>query len=209
MQIESGFLWENVDAQARNYSYPSVLWKIGLNDRFETRIISEYVSVKDNAETVAGLNPVTLGFKVNFCQEKGILPTTSFIGHMTTSNLGSKEFHTSYSAPKFRFTMQHTLSETFSLAYNLGAEWDGENPGQSYIYTLTSGISLGEKLSCYVELFGNAPAHSKPVHRCDGGFTYLFNNDFIVDLSGGLGLTDNSSDYYLAFGVSYRFKLFK
>jgi len=39
----------------------------------------------------------------------------------------------------------------------------------------------------------------------DGGITYLINNNLIIDLSGGVGLTENAPKYYYAFGLSYRF----
>lgn len=209
IQLENGFNFENVNSGISSFSYPATLWKYGVNERFELRLTTEFVTEATDEKTVSGIMPVTIGFKANLCKEKGIIPTTSFIGHLTTSDLGSEKFHTTYVAPAFRFTMQHTLSERFSLAYNLGAEWDGETAAQTYIYTLATGFSINEKLGCYAELYGYAPAGSKPDHRCDGGFTYLINNDFIIDLSGGVGLTNNAPDNYVSLGISYRFKTTK
>lgn len=206
IQIENGFSIEHVSPREKSFSYPSSLWKYGMNERFELRLITELVSEKVNGSTSAGLIPITIGFKTNICREKGILPTTSFIGHITTSNIGSKEFHTATIAPAFRFTMQHTLNDRISLAYNLGAEWNGETPEPTYLYTLTTGITLTEKLGGYAEIYGFAPQGSKADHRFDCGLTYLFNTDFIVDLSGGFGLTENAPQNYLALGLSYRFK---
>jgi hypothetical protein len=205
IQVEHGFTFENINAEAKAYSYPSTLWKYGLNEHFEFRLITEFVSLKENNETTTGLSPITIGFKTNICQENGLLPTTSFIGHLTTSNIGSKALHTTYMAPSFRFTMQHNLSDKISLAYNLGAEWNGETPDQTYIYTLTTGISLTKKLGFYAELYGFAPVHENVDHRFDGGFTYLLNNDLIVDISGGFGITSNAPKNYFALGISYRF----
>jgi len=52
--------------------------------------------------------------------------------------------------------MQHTLSKRFTLGYNLGYEWDGESSNPNFIYTLTTGITITEKLGGYVEVFGNS-----------------------------------------------------
>jgi hypothetical protein len=123
--------------------------------------------------------------------------------------MGSNDFHTQYIAPSFRFTMQHTLTERISLAYNLGMEWDGETAKHTYIYTLTTGFGLTEKLGCYIELYGFISNYEKPDHRCDGGFTYLVTNNFMIDLSGGIGITENAPDGYLSLGISYRFKILK
>ena len=205
VQIESGFMMEKENSTSKNYEHPSILWKYGVNENLEFRLITELVSEKEGDKIESGLKPITVGLKVNLWEEKGIIPTTSFIGHLTTSNLGSKIFHTSYIAPAFRFTMEHELSKTFSLTYNVGVEWDGESPEPTYIYTFTPGVSLSKKLDCFIELYGFAPSRSKIMHSIDGGFTYLLNNNFVVDISGGLGLTDSAPENFISVGFSYRF----
>ena len=206
IQVENGFTFEKVDRDQQTFSYPSTLWKYGVNERFELRFITEFVSGKIEGKINSGILPVTVGFKTTLLEEKGLTPKTSFIGHLTTSNVGSKAFHSKYIAPSFRFTMQHTLSPKIAVAYNLGAEWNGADAGQSYIYTLTSGFTLTEKIGCYTELYGFLPNDSKPDHRFDCGFTYLVNNNFITDLSGGIGLTANAPKHYISLGISFRFK---
>jgi hypothetical protein len=206
IQVESGFNYENSSSLEKNYTYPSSLWKYGINEKVELRLITELVTAKINTLAVSGLNPITFGFKTALLEEKGIIPKTSFIGHLTTAQIGTKEFHTKYIAPSFRFTMQHTLSKRVSLAYNLGMEWDGNNAEHSYIYTLTTGMALTDRLGCYAELYGFLPDNSIPDHRCDGGFTYLVQNNLMLDLSGGFGLTEVSPDAYISLGISFRVK---
>ncbi len=84
------------------------------------------------------------------------------------------------------------------------AEWDGETPDATFLYTLTTGFSLSEKLGCYVEVYGFAPQNDTADHRFDGGFTYLISDNFMIDASGGFGITENAPDYYTAFGFSFR-----
>lgn len=153
----------------------------------------------------SGFLPITIGFKTSLFEEKGLIPKTSFIGHIATSRIGSKEFHTKLIAPAFRFTMLHTLSSKMSLAYNLGAEWNGDNSQHNYIYTITTGFTLSDKIGCYTELYGFISKHNLADHRFDGGFTYLINNDIIVDISGGFGLSDHTHKDYISLGFSYRF----
>lgn len=205
IQVENGFTHETIDDDSKTICYPSSLWKFGLNEKVEFRLITELVSEKENSKTTTGLIPITLGFKANICKENGIIPITSFIGHLTSSAIGSNEFKTTYIAPSFRFLMQHTLSDKVSLAYNLGAEWNGETAEQTYIYTLSTGITFTEKLGGYLEVYGFAPKDAAANHRFDCGFTYLINNDFIIDLSGGVGITGNAPKNYISFGLSYRF----
>jgi hypothetical protein len=105
--------------------------------------------------------------------------------------------------------MQHTLSDRFVLAYNLGTEWDGETPEPTFIYTLTTGCSITEKLGSYLEIYGFLPQNQQADHRVDGGFTYLVTNNVMMDASGGIGLSPNAPNYFISFGMSYRFDVAK
>jgi len=205
IQVENGLLFEKQNKNVSTFEHPSTLWKFGLNDRLEFRLITQFISIKENDSVITGLSPVTFGFKTKLLEEKGWLPMTSFIGHITTSSLAGRKFKTSYIAPAFRFTMQHTLSERMALGYNLGAEWNGEDPQPTYIYTLTTGISITDKLGSYIELYGFLPDGSRPDHRFNGGLTWLLNNNTMIDVSGGPGLTSNAPEYFVAMGASFRF----
>ncbi|MSP58155.1 MAG: transporter [Flavobacteriaceae bacterium] len=204
IQIENGILNEKQNSSTM-VSAQSSLWKYGINEKLELRIITEFTTANRNFEGKIAMSPITIGFKTALLEEKGFRPKTSFIGHISSSKLGSSSLETPYIAPSFRFTMQHTLTKNISLAYNLGAEWDGKNAGQTYIYTLTTGIGLSPKISFYSELYGFLAADQLPDHRLDGGFTYLVNQNLMTDISGGIGLTENAAQHYIAIGLSYRF----
>lgn len=203
-QMETGFGFERVDGSSENFVVPTSLLKYGLNGTFEFRLIAEFSTDKTDGTTISGLSPILVGFKVAIAEEKGIWPKTSLIGHLSIPEFASDEFKTAYYAPMFRFTMQHTLSDKINLGYNLGAEWDGETPEPTFIYTLTTGISLSEKTGCFVELYGFAPQKDTAEHRFDAGFTYLISDNFMIDASGGFGITENAPDYFAAAGFSFR-----
>lgn len=203
-QVETGFTFQKNDNISSTNSLPAVLWKYGVNENFELRLITEFVSEKTNDQRSSGFTPVLIGFKVKLCEEKGIIPKTSFIGHIGLPNAASTQYKSDFVAPEFRFTMQHTLSDKVSLSYNLGCEWDGITPETTFIYTFTTGYSINNKLGFYAEFFGFAPEKDKANHNFDAGFTYLINNNFMVDLSSGIGITDNAPKHYIAFGFSFR-----
>ena len=203
-QLEAGFSYQKNDRNSNSCSLPAALWKYGVNENFELRLITEFVTEKINDEKSSGFTPVMIGFKVKLCEEKGIFPKTSFIGHIGLPKVASSRYKTDFVAPEFRFTMQHTLSDKLSLGYNLGCEWDGMTPKTTFIYTLTIGYSINKKIGSYAELFGFAPQNDSAEHNFDGGFTYLINNNFMLDLSSGIGITNNAPDHYFAFGFSFR-----
>jgi hypothetical protein len=203
-QVETGFTFQKNDKKSTLFSLPTTLWKYGVNENFELRLITEFISEENNISKSNGFNPIYVGFKVKLTNEKGIIPKTSFISHISLPNVASSKYKTDFYAPEFRFVMQHTLNEKLSLSYNLGAEWDGFTPEPTFIYTLTTGYSISDKLGSYIELFGFGPQNGKANHSFDGGLTYLINNNFMLDLSSGVGITNNAPDYYTAIGFSFR-----
>ena len=206
IQMENGFVLEKSNPNVNSFTYPSCLLKYGLNDKFEIRLLSDIVSVKENNNFITGMTPIAVGFKTSICKEKGIIPLTSFIGHITTSKLGNAAFHTKYLAPSFRFTMQHSLSKNISLGYNLGCEWDGDEAEQIFIYTVTTGFKITEKLGGYIEFFGYSQYKMQSDNKFDGGFTYLITDNFMIDMSAGFSLINAQSINFISIGFSFRFK---
>jgi hypothetical protein len=206
IQLELGFNYESISTRDKNWILPTALWKYGVNDHFELRLITEMNNkeIRGKGNSGLGFLPAEVGFKVKLIEEKGIIPKISFISHLAIPKLSSKEYSTTYYAPNFRFTILHTLSKDIILSYNLGTEWDGENPEPIFIYTLSPAYSLNDKLSAYVELYGFAPQQRRADHRADGGFVYLIKDNIQLDISGGCRVTDNAPEYYGALGLSLR-----
>ena len=69
---------------------------------------------------------------------------------------------------------------------------------------MSLGVSLIKKLSMFVESYGFLTQDETPDHRLDGGFTYLFSKNIQADLSGGIGISDKSPDFFIGAGLSVR-----
>lgn len=203
-QVETGFSYEKTNENSSTWVLPTILWKYGLSDNFELRLITEWQQNDFRSNTTNGITPVLLGCKIKISEENGWFPQTSIIGHLGFPTLASSVYKTDFFAPEFRFVMQHTLSEKLSFSYNLGAEWNGTTPETTFIYTTALGYSISEKIGCYAEIYGFAPEKETANHNFDGGFTYLLSSDFMFDVSGGFGITENAPDYYVALGFSFR-----
>jgi hypothetical protein len=207
IQLENGFSYEKKSHNSSEIIAPTILTRLGINDHFELRLITEYAFDKNDSGNISGIYPVLIGFKARLFEEKGIIPITSFIGHIGIPKLASPEFKANYYFPEFRFTMQHTISKKQSLSYNIGAEWNGETAEPSFVYTLTTGYSITDRIGGYIELYGSVPQIEKPDHRFDAGLTYLFNPNHQLDISGGFGLSETSSKHFISLGYSFRFKI--
>src|SRR5262245_41988755 len=97
-QAETGFIFEHANDNERSFVYPTVLSKYGLGGNFELRLVTNIINTQTEKETVAGLTPVAVGFKVNIVKEKGIIPTTSFIGHLSIPTFAAEKLKATYYA---------------------------------------------------------------------------------------------------------------
>ncbi|MBK6938424.1 MAG: transporter [Chitinophagaceae bacterium] len=210
LQAEIGFNIENHD-KLKTFVHPTVLWKYGLSERFELRLITESITqetpllIPYGNDFISGILPVHIGGKITLTNERGIAPKTSLIFHVAAPKVASQKFHASKWAPNFRFVMQNTLSKTVGLGYNIGAEWDGETNTPGWIYTFAPGFNIGKNWYGYIEAFGMIKKNEKTEHAVDGGLAYYFSENTKIDFSGGFGITECAVDNYFAIGFSFRF----
>ena len=206
IQAEIGCSYENTRSHSSSILIPTTLIKYGLTNRLELRLITELEQAKDVSKTYTGINPVKIGFKTTLIDEKGWIPTIAFLGHLYLAPVASKQNQLDFYAPAFRLSFEHTLSSKISLGYNMGAEWDGFTADPVFLYTLTTGYAISEKLGSFIELYGFMPQHDISDHHIDGGLTYLLNNNMMLDVSGGASIDSHSHSYFLSLGFSFRFK---
>jgi hypothetical protein len=215
VQIETGFQYEkdrSQGVQVKNFTYNTTLIKYGVNEHFELRFISEYLGtqVKGVGETkvrkAQGFSPLAVGVKIKLADEKGIWPQAALIGHVNLRT-GSEAYTPSYTAADFRFTFANTLSEKLTLSYNLGVEWDGETPEAAFLYTLSLGYSVSDRIGVFIEGYSFFPENAKADNRVDAGLTFLITEVVQWDVSAGLGLSENAPDSFISTGLSVR--LFK
>jgi len=214
LQVETGFVFEKDredNVEKSNFTYNTTLIKYGVNEFLELRLITEFLGeraqvAEDPVSKVQGFSPLALGVKIKLADEKAFWPQAAFIGHINLKS-GSKEFAPSYTAAAFRFTFAHTLSEKFALSYNLGAAWDGETPEAAFLYTLSLGYTITDRLGAFVEGYSFFPEDNKADNRIDTGITYKFSPVVQWDVSAGVGLSRNAPDSFLSTGISFR--LFK
>ena len=196
-QSETGFNVEKDRNGFRSFLHPTILNKYGISNRFELRLITEWASVEtplpgDGKEIHSGMQPIVIGGKVRFFEEKGWRPKTSLILHASIPHAASRIFRQSRMAPAVVLTMQNSLSKNIGLGYNVGAEWDGESNGPTWIITLTSGFDLGERWYLYAEIFNFLKDGEHPLNNVDGGVSYTISNNTQVDFSYGYGLNPHA-----------------
>jgi hypothetical protein len=213
LQLETGFIVENKETnleKQRALVYNTSLFRYGLSKRFELRLGLAYLENRtefkemDSVHTVHGFSPLYTGFKIQILEEDGWIPETALIGGLVLPFSAAEEFKPQNTGVGMRFSMSHTLSNRFSLGYNLGAEYLGESSAPWFFYSVALGAGITDRLGMYIEGFGWIPEQDIPSHLFDGGFTYLVTPVFQLDISAGFGLNEEALDNYLSAGLTFR-----
>ena len=214
VQIEVGttYTGQGEDGQrTRILEAPGTLFRIGLVDRIELRLGTTGWS-RQGGGSEGGFGDSELGAKIYFWEEAGGRPETALLTAVSLPT-GSDGLSTKRVDPSFRFAFSHTLSERVSFGYNLGAYWETEVLGDSpqdrlsfFLYTVTAGIGLTDRLGTFVELYGDAPMNGDggAAHSLDGGFVFLVHKNFQLDVHVGKGLSEVADEWSIGGGISVR-----
>ena len=210
-QLETGFSRESSktgDILTTNFLYNTSLIRIGLIENCELRLNFEYAGTRIDSvaqsSTVKGFNPISVGSKLAVCPEKGMIPQTSFNISLAMPYFGKQEFRPPYLAPSFFLLMQNTLSDRYSLGYNLGLQWDGSQPNATAVYSISLSITVLENVSIFGECYGFSTEKSATDYHSDFGCAYLINNNLQLDISGGIALNATIPDSFIGCGLAWR-----
>jgi hypothetical protein len=210
-QLEAGVVFEKTvrdGSTIKNFSYPSVLFRYGLLNNFELRMEVENVNetTEENGQSLSrtGFNPLTLGFKINAAEEKGLRPAIGFIVNLSLPNLASTEFKNDFVGTSINLALANSITDKFSAGYNLGASWDGNTPEPTFFYSLSLSYEIAERVTGFTEVYGFMPEKTRADHRFDFGLSILALNNLAFDASAGLRLTDNAPDFFINGGFSFR-----
>lgn len=221
VQLEMGYLFVESDEaggdRIRAHAYPNSLLRVGLfRDWFEIRlgwlILDERTSGGGQRVSTVGSEDLYLGTKLALTEQCGWRPEMSLILQMTVPT-GSAPYTANRVLGGGVWVYSAAINDHWSVGGQTQLNQQIDSVDHVYIefgQSAVTGVSLTEKIGCFVEWFALLPhsavaADAEPVHFLDGGFTYLVNNNLQLDLSAGVGLNDDASDYFLGTGLSARF----
>lgn len=209
-QMEFGFGKEDYGDKNYDIIHPTYLLKYGLAKNFELRLentlITNHQRLTPKSVNATGFTPLEIGFRTALFNQKKFIPTTALIVHTAIPAFASCEFKAEHIAPAIVLSMEHEITKTYEIGYNLGAEWDGFSTQPYWTYTFSNEFELSEKWETYIELYGSIKRNEHPENNIDGGFGYYVNNNIKLDAYAGFGISKSASDYIVGAGISFRFK---
>lgn len=220
LQIESGLLFERVSLGAgvsqHRSVYPTNLFRIGLINKLELRIVNEIVTYETRssnplfAETsVSGTENLQIGLKYQITKSDAKVVVGALAHAIVPS--GSDEISNGSYGIFSRVNFSYDLSENKNLSANIGYNNydlkfdDGElkrTVDGNLIYTLVYGVGISNRVGMYVEAFGDYINLTNWDNNMDAGMTFLLKENIQLDYSYGWGL--NRDMNYHSVGVSIR-----
>jgi hypothetical protein len=197
-QIEMGFGSGNYDGE-RLSLHPTALFRYGLTESIELRFVEQLASSENEAtsETEFGLSDIELGLKIQILKKKNVNTEIAFISHLIIPTGSSELTNTNYGTIN-KLAVSHGLYKLLDLGYNLGYNYYGTGNGD-ITYSLVTGIGLSDKMGMYVETFGQYSDFKEITSNFDSGLTYLVKENFQLDFSIGIGLTQKMNYFSLGF----------
>lgn len=215
-QIQSGFNIQNQENSSSDISGDVITQfnslRFGVSERVEIRSAFSYrdqVTQSGDSEFSAnGINFWNVGLRVNLANNAGTnKPSIGIQGDVGLTTVSS-DYEPKYLSPRLLFILGTKLYKSIQLMTNLGTQWSGATGKQSAIYTLNLGFPITKKLRGFIENYGSYQ-ESDFITRYDTGLGYLANNNLAFDISVGYGENNSLTEYFIDFGISYRFKVKK
>ena len=203
LDIEDGFQDTrqfNGNMRLDNLLFSSLLLRYGVGKIAEVRIQTDYVynreTIDKKATSIFGLDPITIGSKINLTGQRKVLPEISILFNLTLPFWGRKEFKPDHAAPSVYLLMSNTISNTFNICYNYGVSWDGNSPVPTHFCSFCLGINLNRRWSTFIESYSYFHRQTNPQLYVDAGFACMLTNRLQVDFSAA-GYLNAFTDFYL------------
>lgn len=203
LQIETGFLLgftEGGLSSERQLLAPATLFRYGLLNGLEIRVLSQFESLKDKSanENLNGIGDLEVGTKIELLKKENVNTEIAFLSHIILPT-GTKVLSNDLFGTINKLSISHQLSDTMGLGYNAGYDFFGEGKG-NLTCSISLGISITDQFGFYIEPYGNLLEFKTYESSFDAGITYLVNNQAQLDFSFGTGINHNMN--YLSVGYS-------
>jgi hypothetical protein len=214
LQIETGFLLlqdsfleDAVINDLKIYNIAGTLLRYGVSASVELRAGAAYriheLTKGITDTTITGISDLLIGTKVALIKDDTDEPKLSVLFHLFLP-FGQRFFRSKTIEPQIILSSFNNLGNNFTLSYNAGGRWNLEDDISLYVLSLAGGFSIIDNLSGFAEVFGEFSNLLVPGYFFDGGFTYLLERNFQIDISSGFGILNNSSVWFISTGFSLR-----
>ncbi len=218
LQIETGFFYRKATVADRTfatYAFPTSL-RFGIIDGLEIRLRSDIVALqkREGEDLDVGGTDTVFGFRVRLLKGRDIYVPTLAVQFELGIPTGSESFTNDAVVPELQINANFDLFAGVWLALNTDIDATNDAIADEVYWRWGAVAQLGyrpaafNKIAAYVDIFSKLALDrdrgGDDILLFSGGLTYQITIDAQVDAWGQIGLNDNSGDFALNLGFSYR-----
>jgi hypothetical protein len=225
VQLESGYSYFYKDADEEiesSHTFPEMLLRVGLSEDIEFRVRWNHVwQFIDGAPDRSGSEDIRYSLKFQITRQpcRGFLPTSA-LELRGTGPTGGEDFTTDQVEFSLDYIYQWNLSEGVTLGASTAFGTNGfadfalvpEEPTEDRFHAMSQSAVLGfeitESNTIYAEwygIFSDGLEDEFVISVLNIGLDHYLTDNFVVDVRAGLGLSDDSDDFFAGIGGGYRF----
>lgn len=222
-QVESGYLYLYKDAHGEvesSHSTPEMLLRYGLSDDIEVRLRWNYAwrFIEDEPD-LQGAQDMIWSVKLQMTEARGWCPESA-LEIRSSVPTGGSDFSIGKVKAGFSYIYGWELMEDVTLygstvyapnglgEFSLVPEEPEAVSFDVWAQSAALGAELTEKNTAYIEWFGlfsNGLEEEFTLSFVNAGFDHYFSDNFLIDFRVGMGLTEDSEDFFTGIGGGARF----
>ena len=207
LQIETGFVMTqnrlNGGGKIRAFDLATTLLRYGISEFWEFRLGASYrvqqLAGAAVTRIIRGINGLMVGGKLHLREGEGRFPQTALIVSLNLP-VGPDELVPEHLTFRTLLAFTSSITETFSLSYNVGAEQVGRN--FTYFFTASFGMTVSDRLGAFAEVYGNRSTGAPAEFHFDTGLTHLLSPAIQLDTSAGFSFT--AENWFFNMGLAFR-----
>jgi hypothetical protein len=225
VQVESGYTYFYKDADEEiesAHTFPEMLLRVGLSEDIEFRVRWDYAwQFIDESPDDIGAEDLRFSIKFQLTRQHcGSRVPTSALELRGSAPTGGEAFTTEQVEFSLDYIYEWDLAEGVTIAGSTGFGTNGfgdfglipEEPTEDRFNAMSQsaviGFELTESNTMYAEwygIFSDGLENEFVISVFNIGIDHYVTDNFVVDWRAGVGLSDDSDDFFTGVGSGYRF----
>ena len=113
IQLETGLQFSKFDEATSGFDNVTLI-RFGVTRRFEVRLLNQY-SVVNDIDRTSGFRPLTISFKNQLCDQKGLLPKITLVSYFHLPITLSPAFQGDHLGYTFTLAGRHDLTPKMKI----------------------------------------------------------------------------------------------
>ena len=202
IQWEQGVQYDG-DGGSGQFTFSNTLFRYGLFKGVELRLGGDALIYKEGDKWRSAFSGLSIGTKISCFEGKGGIPAIAILADLALPKTGNEGFVVERLAPSFYLLFDNPVNDWFSIGYNVGAEWNGEDATPSAFVALCLGFSINSRLGCFAESYNNFARYGN-FYGVDFGLNYMVSDRVQLDVAANIDASNPRECWAVSCGFAWQ-----